>query len=170
MKIFLEIVGVILLAVVIGSVSSIMGLELYHQYKTVEYLKARTSPVVTNMQVTGMIEIDGSLWIRVFGNKHRNCGAPLTVYGDYGPNAEYRFTEILFLDDKTEDGVFKKPDDNKTDNKDDVIDFGWWSLKPNPIPDPFSLYSIHSCNGNLVTTFIGRFDPKDFIKELNNDN
>lgn len=156
----------IIFAIIFGSIISVVAIFAYKQYEEVDLLKELTKPVVKDMTITNIIDADDGVLIKVEGYIVRECGPPLTVYGNYGIAHEYRFVEILFLDDKEVDGKFKKPDSNKIENNDDLVDFGWWKLKPSPYNDtPFSLYSIHNCNGINVTSLIGVFDTKELKKE-----
>lgn len=156
---------IICLATVIGSCLSILARESYVKIQQVDKLIQNNTPVVENMVIKGVRNTNGNLLIRIQGNKVRDCGGPLSIFGTYGKQQEYRFVQINFLDDLTDEGLFIKPDDNKTENDNDIIDFGWWELMPSPEPDSFNLHVIHNCDGVLVSTLIGSYKPADYIKE-----
>jgi hypothetical protein len=151
-----------LLALLIGSAGSLLARDYIHQQKEVQRLVNISKPVVSDMKIVNSYVEDDKLYMRMYGKKVRDCGAPVVVYGSYGANREYAITEILFLDDKDVDDKFKVADDNFTGNVDELIDFGWWGIKPDPSKHPISLYSIHKCDGTLVTTHIGTYSFNDY--------
>lgn len=108
-----------------------------------------TAPVVENMKVTNTYKQDGKRYIRVIGDKVRDCGPPISITGSYGSSI---FRSIHFLDD-VEKGVISLPDAQPVKSD---IDFRWWELDPEPADKDWSgeaLFSVfHSCRGKAVET------------------
>lgn len=133
---------------------AVIGINLYQQVQDISDSKL---PVVVNMRAVQKIETDEYMDLRVFGDKKRQCGAPIAWTAIYG---NHTFHEFIFLDDLTDEGYLVVPVPRLIS---DSIDFGWWRFQPNPENIPIIIKIFHKCGDfTVVTEFV--LNPLD-IKE-----
>ena len=155
MKILTGHTAMVVLAVFAGSILFNSGAFLLQREAQVQQIIANSAPVVENMTVTDYNQSDGKLYIRVVGDKVRDCRF-LNIYGEYGNKRAI----VKFLNDETEGGNFLIP----TSRPEGKHDFGVWEIEPNPDGVPLSIFTVHLCNGQPVRTTIGTFIKDGFVK------
>ena len=155
MKIFTGHTAMVFLALVLGSILFNSGAFLVQREARVQQIIDNSAPVVENMTITDQKVVDGRLYIRVVGDKVRDCRL-LNIYGEYGNKQAV----VRFLNDKVDEGVFLLPSSRPEGSH----DFGTWEIEPDPGGEPLSIFTVHLCNGQPVRTQIGTFIKDEFVK------
>lgn len=112
------------------------------------------SPVFENMTVVDYKTNHNSVDVHVVGDKIRNCGAPLSVFGGY----KDKVITLTFLDDIDENGEIHAPDPQPVKSG---VDFGYWRLHPIP-KGPWWMQTHHKCDDHDVFT-------RAYFKEIKSD-
>lgn len=147
--------AIVLAAVVVGSFLSLSTKYVYDREVQVQRVLDTQKPVVVGIKITEGFKKDNKLYVRVIGNKVRDCEF-VSITGRYGKWEAH----IRFMDDREASGKFKVPDSNPPGFQ----DFGFWEVFPSPNGEPLVIETVHRCDDDLVVTKLGTFLEKDYIK------
>ena len=145
-----------LVAVIVGSFLSVSTRYVYDREVQVQRVLDKQRPVVVDAKITEGFEKDGKLYVRVIGNKVRDCEDFISITSRYGKSE----AKIRFMDDREADGTFKIPDSNPPG----LQDFGYWEISPSPKGETLIVETVHRCQGDLVVTRLGEFQQEDYMK------
>ena len=126
--------------------AAVTGINLYKQVQTIEEAKL---PVVTKMIAVDKRETSAYMDLHVFGDKTRQCGAPIAWTASYDDSSFRRF---IFLDDVKDADTTKNPDAKLVGER---LDFGWWRFVPNPNNNLVLVKIFHLCGEfTVISEFI----------------